>query len=56
MDNSSENVGFNDQQLNETREQYLEESDSEYELEDYAPQPQASGSNLKADRFLKSEK
>ncbi len=51
MDNSNDNIAFNDQQLDETREQYLEELDSEYALEDYAPQPQAGGSKLKANRF-----
>ncbi len=47
MDNPSDDVAFTDQQLEETRERYIEELDgNEFELENYNPQPQASGSKL----------
>jgi len=50
VDDSSDNIAFSDEQLEETREVYLEESDgNDYELEDYNPEPKASGSNSKAD-------
>ncbi len=50
MDNPSDDVAFTDQQLEETRERYIEELDgNEFELEDYNPQPQASGSKLNPD-------
>lgn len=52
MDNSSDNVALNDQQLNETGDIYLEELDGgDYELEDYDSKSQASGSKLRTDGF-----
>jgi len=57
MDNSSDSITFNDQELEESRERFIDESngnDVESELEDYDPrsiEQKASGSNLKADAF-----
>ncbi len=52
MDDSSDNVTFNDQELQDTKERFVEESDSsDSELEDYDPMPKGSGSKSKADAF-----
>ncbi|KLO14088.1 hypothetical protein SCHPADRAFT_996883 [Schizopora paradoxa] len=53
VDSSSDTIAFNDQQLEETRERYLEESNrDEYELEDYAPRTKEGRSRPRNDAGL----